>query len=591
MNKKLDDILRNYAAANWQQDLTVLLQLSSPHIWRLIAAVLCSLVLSGINGAIAWLIKPALDTLFIDKMANMLYILPAGVISLFLLRGIFTFFANYLMSSIGSKMTRFIRYEIYEKLLKLPHSFYTNSSTGTIISKVLNDIDLLNKTVAFTIKDMFVEGGTVVVLAAVAIYRRWDLALISFFVIPLIVYGIASLGKRMKKTSLQTRILISKVTTILHESLQGMKIIKAFTMGKEMSRRYDDTLAEHYRNSMRETRITEFSSLIAEVFGGIGIAIILFYGSSLIASGEMSASTFFSFVAAILMIYTPLKRLSRVHNNFQQSRNIIDRIRSIMLQETERQGGIQKEIKGAISIRGVSFKYPEAADFALKNINLDIKQGEIIALVGYSGAGKSTLADIVAGFWEPSDGTVAIDSINIKDLSLESLRSSLGIVTQDVVLFDDTIMANIRYGRPDASDEDVIAAAKAAFAHDFITEQPEGYNSQIGERGLKLSGGQKQRLTIARAILRNPSILILDEATSSLDIESEHHVQKALEMLMQNRTTIVIAHRLSTIQKASRIVVMDRGMIIEQGTHEELLSKNSTYKELYRMQFADKEGG
>lgn len=591
MNKKLDNILRNYAAANWQQDLTVLLQLSRPYMWRLIAAVLCSLVLSGINGAIAWLVKPALDTLFVDKMANMLYLLPAGVICLFLLRGIFIFFANYLMGSIGSKMIRFIRHEIYEKLLKLPHSFYTNSSTGTIISKVLNDVDVLKNTVAFTIKDMFVEGGTVIVLAAVAIYRRWDLALLSFIVIPLIVYGIASLGKRMKRTSLQTRILISKVTTILYESLQGMKIIKAFTMGREMSQRYDDTLSEHYRNSMRETRITEFSSLIAEVFGGIGIAVILFYGSSLIASGEMSASTFFSFVAAILMIYTPLKRLSRVHNNFQQVRNIIDRIRSIALEETEREGGIEKEIQGEISIKGVSFKYPDAPDFALKNIDLDIKQGEIVALVGYSGAGKSTLADIVAGFWEPTDGNVFVDGINIKELSLESLRSSLGIVTQDVVLFDDTIMANIRYGRPGASDEDVIAAAKAAFAHDFITEQPEGYNSQIGERGLKLSGGQKQRLTIARAILRNPSILILDEATSSLDIESEHHVQKALEVLMQNRTTIVIAHRLSTIQKASRIVVMDRGRIIEQGTHEELLSKNSTYKELYKMQFADKEVG
>ncbi|MCE5311596.1 MAG: ATP-binding cassette domain-containing protein [Nitrospiraceae bacterium] len=591
MNKKLDDILRNYAAADWQHDLTVLLQLSRPYMWRLIAAVLCSLVLSGINGAIAWLVKPALDTLFVDKMANMLYLLPVGVICLFLLRGIFTFFANYLMGSIGSKMIRFIRHEIYEKLLKLPHSFFTSSSSGSIISKVLNDVDVLKNTVAFTIKDMFVEGGTVVVLAAVAIYRRWDLALISFIVIPLIVYGIASLGKRMKRTSLQTRILISKVTTILHESLQGMKIIKAFTMGREMSRRYDDTLSEHYRNSMRETRITEFSSLIAEVFGGIGIAVILFYGSSLIASGEMSASTFFSFVAAILMIYTPLKRLSRVHNNFQQARNIIDRIRSIVLQETEREGGIEKEIRGEISIKDVSFKYPDAPDFALKNIDLDIKQGEIVALVGYSGAGKSTLADIVGGFWEPTDGNVFVDGINIKELSLESLRSNLGIVTQDVVLFDNTIMANIRYGRPDASDEDVIAAAKAAFAHDFITEQPEGYSSQIGERGLKLSGGQKQRLTIARAILRNPSILILDEATSSLDIESEHHVQKALEVLMQNRTTIVIAHRLSTIQKASRIVVMDRGRIIEQGTHEELLSKNSAYKELYKMQFADKEGG
>jgi subfamily B ATP-binding cassette protein MsbA len=589
MNSDISEVLKKKPSNNWRDDVSILWQLSKPYIWILIAALLCGLVLSGINGAIAWATKPVLDSIFVKKSAGFLILLPFGIIILFLMRGVFSYLTNYLMISIGAKIVKLLRQGIYDKLLTLPISFYNKTSSGSVVSKVLNDVGMLNQIVAYTVKDFFVEGGTVIVLAIVAILRRWDLALLSFILIPLIVYSIGKFGKRMKKTSMNTRKLISKVTAILHESLQGIKIIKAFTMEKEMAHRQEKALAEHYRNVMRETRINEFSSLLAEVFGGIGVAIILFYGGHLVISEKISAGDFFSFIVAILMIYTPLKRLSKTHNNFQQIRTVIERIKEIVLVEPERHGRIEKKIEGQIVFDNVSFQYPSAEGYVLKSVNLEIRRGELIALVGYSGAGKSTLADLVAGFWYPAEGAILIDGVNIKDLSLKSLRKGLGVVTQDIILFDDTIRANILFGRPTATDTEVIEAAKAAYAHEFIMELPEGYEAKIGERGVKLSGGQKQRIAIARAILRNSAILVLDEATSSLDVESEQKVQKALERLMAGRTTIVIAHRLSTVKNATRIVVMHKGRIIQQGSHEDLLLQSGLYQELYNMQFVSKE--
>jgi len=524
-------------------------------------------------------------SIFIKKSSGFLFLLPIGVILLFILRGVFTFLANYLMSSIGAKISRSLRQTIYKKLLLLPLSFYHESSSGSVISKMQNDIEVLNRIIAHTVKDFFTQGGTVIVLAAVAVVRKWDLALLSFIVIPLIIYGIGWLGGLMKRISARTRRLISEVTIILHESLQGIKIIKAFTMEKAMSERYRTALQEHYRNVMREVRTDEFSGFLAEVLGGLGVAIIVFYGGHLVISGQISPGSFFSFVAAILLIYTPLKRLSKVVNNFQQARTVFERLREIFIIDNETQGGIEKDILGRIVLNHVSFRYPGSQHFALKDLDLEIAEGEVIALVGHSGAGKSTLVDLVAGFWYPTKGDINIDGVSTRDLQLKSLRKHLGIVSQDIVLFDDTIKENIRLGRPDATDEEIIEAAQAAYAHEFIMEMPEGYETKIGERGVKLSGGQKQRITIARAILKNPPILLLDEATSSLDMDSEQRIQKAMETLMAKRTTVVIAHRLSTVKRASRIVVMNRGVIAQQGTHEDLLVQGGLYQELYNMQF------
>lgn len=567
------------------EDISIFYDLSKPHLLRLIAAIVCGAVLAGINGAIAWLVKPALDYFFIQKTTVLLILLPLGIIILFLMRGAFGYLTNYLMGSIGAKIVRTLRKEIYDKLIVLPISYYTRTSSGSVVSKLLNDLGILHSTVAHTIKDFFVEGATVIVLAIVAITRQWDLAFLSFVVIPIMVYSIGRLGKIMRRTSLKTRKLISQVTNILNESLHGMKIIKAFNMEKAMSKRHENALDEHYRNTMREVRIDEFSRFMAEALGGVGVAAILLYGSHLVMTGEMTASSFFSFIAAILMIYTPIRRLSKVYNNFQQGRAVLERIKGIFLEATERSGGIEKPIKGHIVFENVSFKYPTANEYAVKGLNFEIKQGEIIAIVGISGAGKSTIVDILGGFWSPAEGNVLIDGTNINDLSLKSIRANIGVVTQDVVLFNDTVKANILCGNPDASDEEVISASKAAYAHEFISELPEGYDTVTGERGMKLSGGQKQRLTIARAILKNPSILILDEATSSLDSDSEQKVQIALERLMTGRTTIIIAHRLSTIKKASRIIVMNKGEIERIGPHDEILSGSETYREFYNLQF------
>ncbi|MGC9045192.1 MAG: ABC transporter ATP-binding protein [Thermodesulfovibrio sp.] len=570
----------------WIDDLAVFWRLIKEHRLRLLLALVCGFAISGINGAIAWSVKPAMDQIFVKKSSEYLYLITFGVVILFTLRGVFTFLNNYLMNSIGAKIVKNIRDMIYEKLLKLPFSFFCKDSSGNVISRVLNDVDLLKSTVSNTIKDFIVEGLTVVVLAGVAFYRRWDLAILSFVVIPFMIYVMTELGKNMKNIGMKTRLRIAKVTTLLHETLHGIKIIKAFTMEKDMIERYKKALGEHYRNIMREVRTEEFTNLLTEVIAGVGVAMILFYGGWLVVHDKISSGDFFSFATAVILMYTPLKRLSRVNASFQRGRNVIERLREIIFVEHEPEKGVEKELKGHIVFKNVSFKYPLAKDYALKNVSFEIKPGETVAIVGPSGAGKSTIADLLAGFWYPTEGDILIDGVSIQELSLYSLRSQIALVTQDIVLFNDSVINNIKFGNISSSFEEALAAAKLADAHDFIMKLPQGYDSLIGEKGILLSGGQKQRITIARAILREPKILIFDEATASLDTESEEKIQRALEQMRKGRTTIVIAHRLSTIKRADKIIVMDKGQIIEQGTHEELLSLGGLYSELWHLQFS-----
>jgi len=556
------------------------------HFGRLIVAAVCSLALSGINASIAWLVKPSMDGLFLEKNRAVLYYLPAGVFLLFVLRGLFNFSSDYLMNSIGSKIVRTLRQSVYEKLLRLPASFYTQKSSGSIISRLINDIGSVESLIAFTTQHFFVQSSSVIALAVVALYRRWDLALLSFTVIPFVVLVSDRFGKKMKKTSANTRRLISDVTQTIQETLSGIRIIKAFTMENSMSERSSRSVSEHYRNVMREVRINAFADALVEMIAGTGIAVIIWYGSYLILHNRLTIGEFLSFAVAVMMIYDPLKRLSRVNNNFQKIRTSLHRIKEIYLLDDEKSGSIRKEvISGHIVFDHVSFRYPDSNDDALKDVDLEIKSGETVALVGYSGAGKSTLTDLVLGFWDSSAGNIFLDGTPIGDYALDSLRSHVGVVSQDIILFDDSVKNNILFGKPAATDEEVIEASKAAYAHDFISEMPAGYETRIGERGVKLSGGQKQRISLARAIIKNPRILILDEATSSLDTDSEAKIQKALESIMLGRTTIIIAHRLSTIKKADRIIVMDKGRVIQIGRHEDLVSDAGIYKELYDMQF------
>jgi subfamily B ATP-binding cassette protein MsbA len=578
------EILIKSSKGTWLEDMKVFFHLLTPHAGIMGLAITISIGLSMVNGAIAWVLKPVMDYIFNNKSEEFLLYLALDIFLLFVLKGVLSYLTTYTMASISSKVVKGLREWIYSRLLIVPMSFYNKNSSGSIVSKTLNDIEQLQRIVALSFKDILVEGSTVLILGFVAIYRQWDLAILSFVVIPMIVYGMYKFGKLIRIKSAKTRRLISNITTILHESIQGIKIIKAFTMEKPMQLRYNTALDDHYKNIMGEVKINELSSFVSEVLGGLGVSIILYYGGKKVVIGAMSIGSFFSFVAALLMVYNPLKRLSRVHNELQQARSVIERLRETAHFEVEKSDGIEMSLQGNIEFKDLTFKYPSTKSNALENINIKINHGEIIALVGRSGAGKSTLADLITRFWEASSGSIFFDDIDLKDISLYSLRKNIGVVTQDVMLFNDTIYANILFGRFEAAKSEVIEAAKAGYAHDFIKGFADGYETIIGERGVKLSGGQRQRISIARAILKNPPILILDEATSSLDTESEQIIQKALEELMEHRTTIVIAHRLSTVQKADRIIVLDNGKILESGTHTELYAKQGLYHKLLNLQ-------
>ncbi len=566
--------------------------LVKPYWGRIAFSGLMSLVVSGINGGIAWLVKPALDGIFLAKDKRLLAILPIAVLLLYFFKGSFSFIQSYLMRSVGAKIVRDIRNRLFGQLMYLPVGHYKKESTGAILSRVTNDVGILQNLLGQSIKDIFVESATVIVLIAVAFYRRWDLALMAVTVLPAAVYGSGKLGSRLKKVSKRIQQKISIITEYLTESLGGIKMIKVFCQEDDTITKFKKKNQEFYREIMRSSRLIEFTALFLEVVGGLGIAFVLWYGGKLVITGAITPGEFFSFLAAIFMIYTPARRLGVVNNSIQQARASLERIFELESREKERDGDVSiLPIRKSIEFRDVSFTYPDVRHDVLKDINLSIQKGEITALVGKSGVGKTTFVDLLPRFYDPSKGAIFIDGIDISKATLKSLRDQIGVVSQDVILFNDTVKNNIAFGRPDATDDDIISAAKAAYAHEFVSKLPQGYETVIGERGIRLSGGQRQRLSIARAILKNPPVLILDEATSSLDTESEIMVQKALENLMGNRTTIVIAHRLSTIRRATRIIVFDKGRIVESGTHEELIEAGGIYKRLYDLQFSAQDVG
>jgi subfamily B ATP-binding cassette protein MsbA len=561
--------------------------LTKPY-WGIIAlSGLMSLVVSGINGGLAWLVKPALDGIFLEKDARLLALLPVAVLLLYFFKGSFSFFQSYLMRVVGAKLVRDMRNKLFGNLMYLPVGHYKKESTGSILSRVTNDIGTLQNLLGHSIKDIFVESATVIVLLAVAFYRRWDLALMAITVLPAAIYGSGRLGSRLKKISKRVQQKISIITEYLTESFGGIKMIKVFCREDDTINKFEKKNQDFYREIMRSSRLIEFTSLLMEFIGGLGIAFVLWYGGRLVIKGIITPGVFFSFLAAIFMVYTPVKRLASVNNAIQQARASLERISELENRERERDGNVTiPPIREDIEFRNVSFTYPGVRYDVLKDINLSIRRGEITAIVGKSGVGKTTLVDLLPRFHDPSKGAIFIDGIDISMATLKSLRNQIGVVSQDVILFNDTVKNNIAFGRSDAKDDEIMSAAEAAYAHEFISGLPQGYETIIGERGVRLSGGQRQRLSIARAILKNPPVLILDEATSSLDTESEIMVQKALENLMENRTTFVIAHRLSTIRRATRIIVLDKGRIVESGTHEELIRAGGIYKRLYELQFS-----
>lgn len=574
------------------EEFKTVIRLVKPYWKRVALAGLISLVISGINASIAWLVKPALDDVLVKKDVTLIMLMPVGIFVIFISRGLFTFFHEYLMRSASQKMVMNLRNRLYSHIIRLPVSCFGTNSSGSFMSKVVNDTNALQDVVSLTIKDVLIESTTIVALATVAFWRRWDLAVIAFVILPFAFYGAGRLGRRLKAISNRTQKKISMITEILQESFTGVRIIKAFSAESKEENRFDNNSKDFYRENMRSVRVSEFVSLLMESVAGLGIAFVIWYGGHLIVTDVMTIGEFFSFLTAVFLLYTPAKRLAKVNNGIQKARAPLHRIFEVLAMEKEKEGTTVKEdFDRYIRYKGVSFTYPASKGKALDKIDLTIKKGELVAIVGKSGGGKTTLINMLPRFYQPDGGAIIIDDIDINEFTLKSLRSLLGIVSQEVILFNDTVLENIRYGKPEASAKEVIEAAKAAYADEFIRVFPEGYDTFIGERGLRLSGGQRQRLSIARAILKNPPVLILDEATSSLDTASEMMIQSALEKLMEKRTTIVIAHRLSTVRKADRIFVMDKGKIAETGTHEELLAKEGHYQKLYQLQFRGQEMG
>ncbi|HNU86505.1 MAG TPA: lipid A export permease/ATP-binding protein MsbA, partial [Syntrophales bacterium] len=570
-----------------------LLRLVKPHTPRFILAMLCMAVVGAATAAAAYLVKPAMDDIFLDRNEGMLILIPLAVIALYLLKGLCNYGQTVLMSHIGFRIVTDLRNDLYRHILRQPLSFFTKHPTGILISRVTNDVTYLQGAVSEAVTSLLKDSFTLAGLVFVIFWRDWKLAIIASLVFPLAVWPIAQFGRRMRRIAAESQVSMGDLISLLQETITGNRIVKAFGMEEHENRRFARENERQFRLTMKSVTVRAISSPLMEFLGGLGIAAIIFWGGYQVIEGTSTPGTFFSFLAALLMLYEPVKRLTNVNNTIQQGLAGAERIFQVLDTEPgirNRPGAEElPPIREGISIEGVTFRYEE--DPVLRDVSLKIRAGEAVAFVGMSGGGKTTLVNLIPRFYDVSEGRVAIDGTDIRDVTLESLRAQIGIVTQQTILFNDTVRGNIAYGDVRRSDEDVVRAAMAANAHDFIQRLPQGYDTVIGEQGVKLSGGERQRISIARALLKDAPILILDEATSSLDTESEIEVQDALEKLMRGRTTLVIAHRLSTIRNADRIVALVDGRIVEEGTHESLLEKKGEYFKLHNLQFKDEAQG
>ncbi|HCW92472.1 MAG TPA: ABC transporter ATP-binding protein, partial [Flexistipes sinusarabici] len=544
------------------------------------------------SGGIAYIVKPTLDGIFINKNEEKLILMPFVIVGIYLVKGTFRFLQNYLMKKVGQLGVAEIRNDLYNKIIKLPLNFFGKSSTGTLMSRITNDVNLMQNAVTHVVTGIR-ECFTILGLAAVVLYQDAYLGSFALFVLPLIVIPIVLIGKKIRKYSKRGQTKMGDLSDVLQETFSGIKVVKAFVNEKYEQAKFKTHNKKFVKFELRRMVYNEASSPLMELIGAFGLALVVYYGGLKVINGESTPGTFFSFMTAIVMMYDPFKRINNANNAIQAAIGAAERVFHIMdthneILENDGESDCEA-VNKQISFNKVFFRYSENDDYVLRDINIKFSPGTTNALVGASGAGKSTFINLIPRFYDVSEGSIKIGDVDLRDFKVYSLRRNIGIVSQDPFLFNDSVTRNIAYGIENVSQQDVVNAAKAAFAHDFITDLPEGYETIIGERGVRLSGGQKQRITIARAILKNPPILILDEATSALDTESEKIVQKALENLMKDRTSFVIAHRLSTVINADKIVVLDKGEIADTGKHSQLLETSEIYKTLYRMQFKDNE--
>jgi subfamily B ATP-binding cassette protein MsbA len=530
-----------------------------------------------------------LDKFFPPAVHNIWTMVAFAILIVYAAKGVCDYLANYLVNYVGFSAVTDLRNTIFQKVLRHGTQFFEAHSTGRLMSSIMNDIEKIQVALSHILADLLRQSFVVLALLFVVLHKDWKLALVSLVVTPLILVPTARLGRRIRSTSHRTQDHAAEVNQILQETLSGHQVVKAFGTEAYEFRRFRDAARRLLRSNLHYVRQQAVSSPLIEMFGALTIVGLLTYARTQIKAGTMTAGEFTSFVIALLMMYEPLKRLTGIHNIFQQAIGASQKVFEYLdhPEDIQDRPGAARlaRFENSVVYDNVGFRYPAANGFRLEAIHLEVKSGEVVALVGPSGAGKSTLVNLLPRFYDVASGAVRIDGRDIRDVTLVSLREKIGLVAQDTFLFNDTVAANISYGRPEISLEAIRGAARSALADEFIERMPEGYETVIGERGLKLSGGQRQRLAIARALLKDAPILIMDEATSHLDTESEMLVQRALANLMSGRTVIVIAHRISTIRRADKIVVIDRGLISEIGTHTDLVNGGGIYQRLHELQF------
>ena len=563
-----------------------------PYIGWIGAALLCMALVAAATAASAWLMKPVINDVFFEKNEQLLWLISGAVFVTFTIKGIANYGQSVLMSYVGQRIITDTQHRLYAHLTNMELGFFHDMPTGNLISRFTVDINMMRAAVSNVLVGFGKDFLSLIGLVGVMFWQDWQLGLIAFVVFPIAVIPIARLGKRMRKVTVNTQEEMGQFTTLLEQTFQGARVVKSYGMEEYEKSRIRAIAERVFSLNFKADRVRAVASPIMETLGGIAITLVIAYGGFRVIHDSMDPGSFFSFITALLLAYEPMKRLANLNAALQQGLagaqrlfELLDRDPTILEKPDAQALAING---GGMKLEDVRFSYV-TDQAALADMSFEVPAGKTVALVGPSGAGKSTILNLIPRFYDVDNGRISIDGTDVRDVKFESLRGAMALVSQEITLFDDTVRANIAYGRPEASEDEIIEAAKNAAAHDFIIEMPEGYDTYVGERGTKVSGGQRQRLAIARAMLKNAPILLLDEATSALDTESERHVQSALTKLMQGRTTLVIAHRLSTVMDADLIHVIDQGRLVESGSHAELITQDGLYARLYQLQFRDDE--
>ena len=563
-----------------------------PYWKRGLAAGICTIIAAGGTAYLPFVIKDMVDQVLSEKNTTMLNWIVLSIVVVFVIRGIAYYGQSYLMNYVGQRVIIDIRKAVFEKLQRLSMSFYDKHKTGTIMSYVTNDVSALQSAMVENVVEMITETVILVASIVMMIYLDWKLFLVTFCTFPIVLWFIDNFGKRIRKSGSRIQEVTADITSVLQEVASSPRVIKSFVREDYEIDRFDKENLNNFRANMKYAQLSSTLTPTIEFVAAVGVSIILWYGGNSVINGSITAGSLVAFLTYAVNISNPIKRLSRVIGNIQKALAAAQRVFDVLdLPEVIKNAPDAKalpKVKGDVRFNDVSFAYNENEE-VLSHVSFEVKPGEMIAFVGPSGAGKSTVASLLPRFYDATNGSITIDGQDIRKVTLDSLREQVGIVPQETVLFNGSVYDNILYGRLDATREEVEAAAKAANAHDFIMQLPNGYETMLGDRGMNISGGQRQRISIARAILKNPQILILDEATSALDTESERVVQEALDRLMVGRTSFVIAHRLSTIKNADKIMVLEKGQLIEQGNHDELMAMDGLYAHLYKIQYRSKE--